>query len=64
MWTRLMKKALAAGVVVERFTFHDLRAHYATYHKLAHGELPEMHANPATTATVYERSREVRRRSL
>lgn len=64
MWARLMDKALADKIVAERFTFHDLRAHYATYYKLEHGDLPEMHANPATTAAVYERSREVRRKSL
>jgi integrase len=63
-WNRLMVAALKAGAVKERFTFHDLRAHYATYFKLKFGELPEMHADPATTARVYERSREVRRRSL
>lgn len=63
-WGRLMAKAIKAGVVKERFTFHDLRAHYASYFKLTFGELPEMHADPATTAKVYERTREVRRRSL
>lgn len=63
-WSRLMAAALAAGVVKERFTFHDLRAHYATYFKLRFGDLPEMHADPATTARVYERTREVRRKSL
>jgi integrase len=64
MWNRLMVKALQEGVIAERFTFHDLRAHYTTYFKLEHGVLPEMHANQATTAAVYERSREVRRKSL
>jgi integrase len=58
-WNRLMVAAVAAGIVKERFTFHDLRAHYATYFKLRFGDLPEMHADPATTAKVYERSREV-----
>jgi len=64
MWNRLMNKALVDGVVAERFTFHDLRAHYATYFKLKFGELPELHADAATTARVYERTREVRRQSL
>jgi integrase len=64
MWARLMAKALSDGVVAERFTFHDLRGHYTTYYKLEHGALPELHANPATTANVCERSREVRRPSL
>lgn len=64
MWNRLMVAAVKAAVIEERFTFHDLRAHYTTYFKLKFGELPELHANQATTAGVYERSREVRRRSL
>lgn len=64
MWGRLMTKALAEKVVAERFTFHDLRAHYATYYKLRFKELPDMHADPGTTARVYERSRESRRKSL
>lgn len=64
MWGRLMDKALREKVIEERFTFHDLRAHYTTYHKLDHGTLPEMHANPATTAKVYERTKEISRRSL
>lgn len=64
MWGRLMTKAMQKGIVAERFTFHDLRAHYTTYYKLKHGALPELHANAATTANVYERSREVRRESL
>lgn len=64
MWARLMQKALDAKVIAERFTFHDLRGHYTTYFKLQFGELPELHADPKTTAGVYERSREVRRQSL
>ena len=64
MWGRLMDRAVAAGVVAQRFTFHDLRAHYTTYFKLRFGELPELHANPATTAGVYERSKVVSRRAL
>ncbi len=64
MWQRLMKKALDAKVIAERFTFHDLRGHYTTYFKLKHGELPELHANPSTTAKVYERSKTVQRDAL
>jgi integrase len=64
MWQRLMKKALDDKIIEERFTFHDLRGHYTTYFKLKFGELPELHADPKTTAGVYERSREVRRKSL
>ncbi|HYE38852.1 MAG TPA: site-specific integrase, partial [Ramlibacter sp.] len=64
MWNRLMAAALTEKVIEQRFTFHDLRAHYTTYFKLKFGALPELHADPATTAGVYERSREVRRKSL
>lgn len=64
MWNRLVLAAMKEKVIAERFTFHDLRAHYTTYFKLKFGELPEMHADPATTAKVYERSREVRRKAL
>jgi integrase len=64
MWNRLMVAALAEKVISERFTFHDLRAHYTTYFKLKFGTLPELHADPATTAGVYERSRQVRRQAL
>ena len=64
MWGKLMREAVAAGVVARRFTFHDLRAHYVTEHKRQHGDLPDTHASPTTTARVYERSREAKRRAL
>lgn len=64
MWARLMAGAIKDKIVAERFTFHDLRAHYTTHFKLKFGALPELHADPATTAQVYERSRDVRRQSL
>lgn len=64
MWGRLMDAALASKVVEHRFTFHDLRAHYTTYYKKRFDTLPELHADPATTARVYERSREAKRQSL
>ena len=64
MWQRLMKKALDEKVIEERFTFHDLRGHYTTYFKMRFGQLPELHADPKTTASVYERSKEIRRTSL
>lgn len=64
IWNRLMAKALREKVIEQRFTFHDLRAHYTTYYKLRFGDLPEMHADPATTARVYERSRQVKRKAL
>lgn len=64
MWGKLMREAVAAGVIARRFTFHDLRAHYTTEHKRTLGALPDLHASPTTTARVYERAREVKRRSL
>jgi Phage integrase family len=64
MWGKLMREAVAAGVVQRRFTFHDLRAHYTTQHKVQMGALPDMHASPTTTARVYERSRVGRRKAL
>jgi len=64
MFSRAMKDALAEKVVWQRFTFHDLRAHYATQHKRALGALPDLHADPGTKARVYERSRESRRKAL
>lgn len=69
-WARLMAEALddengppvlQAGI---RFTFHDLRAYHVTEHKRQRGALPDLHANPGTTARVYDRTREVRRRAL
>jgi integrase len=46
MWNKLMHKALAAGIITQRFTFHDLRAYYATQHKIQRGALPDLHAKP------------------
>lgn len=64
MWARLMAKAIEEKIIEDRFTFHDLRGHYTTYFKLKFGNLPELHADPATTASVYDRTREVRRAAL
>jgi integrase len=64
MWQKLMRAAMTAGVVTQRFSFHDLRAHYVTQHKAQAGALPEMHASPTTTAKVYERSKVARRNAL
>lgn len=64
MWGRLMDAALSGKIIEQRFTFHDLRAHYTTYYKKRFDALPDLHADPATTARVYERSREVVRKSL
>jgi hypothetical protein len=69
-WARLMADAMDASagppVLVDgqRFTFHDLRAFYTTEHKRIHGGLPDLHKNPETTARVYDRSKEVRRRAI
>lgn len=61
-----MIDAIAAKVidVEQRFTFHDLRAYYVTLHKAERGSLPDLHANPATTARVYDRTKSATRRAL
>lgn len=64
LWGRVMRAALAEGVVKRRFTFHDLRAYYTTQHKAQTGDLPELHASTSTTARVYDRSKAVRRSAL
>ncbi|MBA3588221.1 tyrosine-type recombinase/integrase [Methylibium sp.] len=64
MWGKLMREAVAAMIVTRRFTFHDLRAYYATEHKARTGSLPDLHVNPGTTAKVYERSGVARRNAL
>ncbi|HEY1127946.1 MAG TPA: integrase [Roseateles sp.] len=65
MWQKLIVKAVEKNIVPadERFTFHDLRAFYATVHKDTTGTLPDLHKNPATTAQVYDRTKIVRRAS-
>ncbi|MBY4694503.1 hypothetical protein K6W21_10455 [Burkholderia latens] len=47
----------------KRFTFRDLRACYVTQYKAERGALPDLHANPATTARVYDRTKVVKYRS-
>lgn len=64
MWQKLIVEAVDQKVIARRFTFHDLRAHYVTHYKAATGTLPDMHASPATTAKVYERSKVAKRRAL
>ncbi|HBH38893.1 MAG TPA: integrase [Curvibacter sp.] len=63
LWQRIMLAAIEAKVVTKdaRFTFHDLRAYYATQHKVIKGKLPDLHNNVETTARVYDRSKVVRR---
>lgn len=66
LWQRCITLAIGEGVITadDRFTFHDLRAYYATQHKRERGGLPDLHADPGTTARVYDRSKEARRRAL
>ncbi len=56
----MMLQAIEEKVIAHRFTFHDLRAYYVTQHKAERGALPDLHANPTTTALVYDRSRIVK----
>lgn len=62
-WGKLKTEARAAGIDFNA-TFHDLRAYYATKHRQTTGLLPNLHANPETTARVYDRSKEFKRNSL
>jgi integrase len=66
LWQRCVKSALDKGVLTDatRFTFHDLRAFYATKYKSTVGMLPDMHKNPETTSRIYDRNKVVRRSSL
>jgi integrase len=65
LWQRCMLEAIKQKVLTAetRFTFHDLRAFYATKHKKVTGALPDLHKNPETTARVYDRNVEVFRSS-
>jgi integrase len=64
MWSKMMTEAIKEKVIPKRFTFHDLRAYYVTQYKSERGALPDLHANPATTARVYDRTKIVKRRGL
>lgn len=64
MWGKLMREAMAKKVISRRFTFHDLRSYYTSMHKEQTGLLPDLHASPTTTATIYERSGVARRKAL
>jgi site-specific recombinase XerD len=64
MFGKLMNEAVKQKKIARRFTFHDLRAYYVTQHKQERGHLPDLHANPATTARVYDRTKIVKRRGL
>jgi len=65
LWQRCVLEAIKQKVLTKdtRFTFHDLRAFYATKHKKVTGGLPDLHKNPETTARVYDRNVEVFRSS-
>ena len=65
LWQRCVDEAIEQKILSTdtRFTFHDLRAFYATTHKRLTGSLPDLHKNPETTARVYDRSKEVFRSS-
>lgn len=69
-WSRLIADAMDADVGPpvllpgQRFHFHDLRAFYVSEHKRERGELPDLHKNKATTARIYDRTKESRRRAL
>lgn len=63
MWGKLKREAKAAKIEFNA-TFHDLRAYYATTHKAETGVLPDLHANPQTTARVYDRSKEFKRKAV
>lgn len=66
MWQRIKVSAEQDKVLPSRkaFTFHDLRAYYATVHKQQTGALPDLHKNPETTSRVYDRNKAVHRRAL
>jgi integrase len=65
LWGRIRDAARAENIIgpEDRFTFHDLRAFYATQHKAQRGTLPDLHKNPATTSRVYDRNKAVPRHS-
>lgn len=66
LWQRCVLAAIEAKVIDEktRFTFHDLRAFYATTHKEKTGVLPDLHKNRETTARVYDRTKTVFRNAI
>lgn len=66
LWQRIIQAAITEKVITAetRFTFHDLRAFYATQHKTTKGTLPDLHKNPETTARVYDRTKVVKREAV
>lgn len=63
-FARLKASARKEGALPENFTFHDLRSYYVTQFKGQHGALPELHADPGTTARIYDSSKTVNRKTL
>jgi integrase len=63
-WARLKASARKAGKLADNFTFHDLRSYYVTQYKSKFGNLPEIHADPGTTARIYDSSKVVNRKTL
>ena len=64
MWSKLVARSLKEEVIDRRFTFHELRAYHVTQHKTQRGTLPDLHANSGTTARIYDRTKEVKRRAV
>jgi integrase len=63
-FNRLKKAATKAGKLKENFTSHDLRSYYVTQFKQKYSVLPEIHADPAMTARIYNSAKIVNRRAL
>jgi site-specific recombinase XerD len=63
-FARLKTAARKAGKLETNFTFHDLRSYYVTTYKAKFGSLPEIHADPGTTARIYDSSKTVNRKTL
>ena len=63
-FNRLKSAARLAKKLDVNFTFHDLRSYYVTQYKAKYGALPEIHADPGTTARIYDSSKIVNRKML
>lgn len=63
-FARLKAAARVAKKLEVNFTFHDLRSYYVTQFKAKFGGLPEIHADPGTTARIYDSSKAVNRKTL
>lgn len=63
-FARLKAAARKAGKLEKNFTMHDLRSYYVTTYKAKFGSFPEIHADPGTTARIYDSSKTVNRKTL